>query len=619
MKACPEVTSTPSAEPSITPQIKCDVGVRPGGIDQPCMNCVQSKSDCRLRPSRRNVRFSSLAPHRGDVAPYHGSLPTQMSLDTSPNESHDTIEPPNPQATGHFAPRNSDHDSCANPQASYLGQSGYMPLLSDGQQMPNQRNSGPITIDIHYSINPLSLSLRKSYTEIVLRNCQTFCPALDQFLLSIPEMQNSLALQQAIGLIGSTFQPSLLYAENPATYYERAKILIQGGYEPNPLASLLTVMLFYWAAAAPPTIVSMNSVWWWMGVAVRQAQEIGLHRESRADRPLRVGESIGLQHRIWWTLFGRPCVINPQDCDVREPTPADFAHPEDCKTTIFIQWVQLCCIVGRVGDHLRRNPSSTQVAHGLLDELKSWAHALPEPLQLRLSAGVSPDFEPDLYQLHLPYLACITLLHMAKSSHSIPTAYTAAILSATCTSRIFEEFLVRGSLRGLQGMAGWYIAVALLALLHARRASGLQQAADAHIHVLRTALREMGKRWDSARMYDASIQKLLRTEERDQVTIAATQHDEVEIEDRSGGSYVGAAERHSHNAQQYFPGTSTDTSPLFEMLLPRDRQLPFAEPEPDHDYDLSYLLYDIFDNPFGGVDSNSMSGHLTGWGMGKDG
>lgn len=169
--------------------------------------------------------------------------------------------------------------------------------------MPNRNTGGPITVEIHYSINPLPPALRESYTEIVLKNCQAFCPAFERSLLGIPEFQNSLVLQQSIGLIGSAIQPSLLHDESPNTYYERAKVLIQGGYETNPLASIIAVMLFYWAAAAPPTIVSMNSVWWWVGVAERQAQEIGLHREPRADRPLRVGESPGLRRRIWWTLF----------------------------------------------------------------------------------------------------------------------------------------------------------------------------------------------------------------------------------------------------------------------------------------------------------------------------
>ncbi|KAJ5521059.1 hypothetical protein N7463_001512 [Penicillium fimorum] len=499
----------------------------------------------------------------------------QPSQERPPNHLLDAVESTNLQVAGHWTPQNSDHGSCDNPQASYLGQSGYMPLLSHGQHMPNRNIGGPITVDIHYSINPLSPPLRESYTEIVLKNCQAFCPALSRSLLEIPEFQNSLVLQQSIGLIGSAIQPSLLHNESPVTYYERAKVLIQGGYETNPLASLIAVMLFYWAAAAPPTVISMNSVWW-------------------------------------------PCIINPQDCDVREPTPDDFPCPGDQKTTIFIRWVHLCSIVGRVGDHLRRNPSSVQETQGLLTELKDWAQTLPEDLQLPFSTAVSTDFKSDVYQLHLPYLTCITLLHLKRSGNGMPIAYTAAILSASCTARIFEEFLVRGSLRCLQGMAGWYIAVALLALLHGRQQKALEHAADAHIHVLRIALREMGKRWDSAKMYDASIENLLNTHKEQNMTSSTRGG----IQDHSAASCTvdpgdtGPVSQGCEDGFKYFPGTTTQTNPLFGILLPHDRHTPFSELE--HSNDLSSFLYDMFDNPFGGK-SPEMLDHPIGWGMSTNG
>jgi hypothetical protein len=190
-----------------------------------------------------------------------------------------------------------------NPQASYLGESGYMPFLNHEQHAPSKPGGGPITIEIRQTIEPLSPALRKSYTEIFLKHCFTFCPVLDSALLALPEFENSLALQQSIGLIGSVIQPSLLHGEKPAAYYEKARLLVQGGYEPNPLAALIAVVLFYWFAAAPPTVISMNGVWWWIGVTVRQAQELGLHREAKAGQTSRPGESVGLRRRIWWTLF----------------------------------------------------------------------------------------------------------------------------------------------------------------------------------------------------------------------------------------------------------------------------------------------------------------------------
>ncbi|KAF9884512.1 hypothetical protein FE257_001700 [Aspergillus nanangensis] len=610
-------------------KIKCDLESRRRASNQPCFNCAHSKSECSLRPSRRNARpidseegttasdfqgrlLPSMSETFNDISysnrqpnaygllslppatqPGSGQRPrtSGISLTQAPLGSPATGNTPvdplqhafgavNPLVTDDQPALESGHPSSQNPQASYLDESGYMPLLSHKQPTPSQPSGGPTTIDIHVSIHPLSSALRLSYTEIVLKHCRTFCPVLDGATLQIPEFQNSLALQQSIGLVGSAIQPSLLHHDSPATYYENAKRLIQGGYEPNPLAAIIAVMLFYWRAASPPTVVSMDSVWWWVGVSVRQAQEIGLHREPKMDQPLRAGESIGLRRRIWWTLF----------------------------------WIRLCTIVGRVGDHLRRNPSSTQVHQGLLDELRNWAHALPEALQLPFSNTVtSPSaFDADLYQLHLPYLACITLLHLKKSAHSIPTAYPAAILSASCTARIFEEFLVRGSLRFLQGMSGWYTAVAILALLYGRRDSSLQHAADSHIRVLRIALREMGKYWGSAKMYDISIEKLLNREHMSGFT-ADTLQENVDLGPGTGAaSKAPASFERQDGPNKYFPGTSTQTSPLFELLLPNDEHTPFSEL--DHANDLSFMLYDIFDNPVDGVNYD-LSGQLTGWGM----
>lgn len=234
-------------------------------------------------------------------------------------------------------------------------------------------------------------------------------------------------------------------------------------------------------------------------------------------------------------------------------------------------------------------------------------------------------FDADIYQLYLPYLACVTLLRLKKSAESVPTAYTTAILSASCTARIFEEVLVRGSLRFLQGMAGWYVAVALLALLSARQDNSLRLAADGDIRVLRTALREMARNWDSAKMYAASIDSLLNKEDPAASIPAAG--------DRSGGdggqrnenqglsvrydTSCGAASRsdeRQHGAS-YFPGTSPQTSALFEVLLQNGQHTPFSDF--DQSNDLSYLLYDIFDNPLDGVNFD-LSEPLTGWGVGFD-
>ena len=153
-----------------------------------------------------------------------------------------------------------------------------------------------------------------------------------------------------------------------------------------------------------------------------------------------------------------------------------------------MQWVDLCTVVGRVGDHLRCSPSTENITVNLLGELREWACDLPAHLRLPFFDNPSTQqYERDICLLHLPYLSSIILLNMKRSEGIIPTANTTAMLSACCVARIFEEFLVHGSLRFLQGMAGWHISLAALALLHAREVSGLKETADVHIRVLRVA------------------------------------------------------------------------------------------------------------------------------------
>lgn len=47
----------------------------------------------------------------------------------------------------------------------------------------------------------------------------------------------------------------------------------------------------------------MNGSRWWTGITIRQAQELGFHRELPVGKALRPGETVGLRRRIWWSLF----------------------------------------------------------------------------------------------------------------------------------------------------------------------------------------------------------------------------------------------------------------------------------------------------------------------------
>ena len=226
-------------------------------------------------------------------------------------------------------------------------------------------------------------------------------------------------------------------------------------------------------------------------------------------------------------------------------------------------------------------------------------------LRLPFATYPSKPFNQDVHQLHLPYLSSIALLHMKKSTKSAPTAQIPAILAASCVARIFEDLLERGSLRFLQGMAGWHIAIALLALLHARKVKVLKQEADSQISILRIAMKEMGRRWASANMFDKAIERLLSAQERpplaenDLQTRHALQGLPTPQSTLELLKIPELASAEGQDVSKYFPGATRDTSPLFAILLFSGDAMSFSDPGDTND--LSVMLYDLFDNTFDSI------------------
>lgn len=375
--------------------------------------------------------------------------------------------------------------------------------------------------------------LQESFFETYFEYCYTWCPVLDRPGDPADRtLPRSRLLKQAVALLGSRIEPPMVQHASPATYYARATALFYGGDERDPIASIQALMMLYWWGAAPNTF-SLDTVWWWTRTAIHQAQQVGLHRDLLPGQSLLPNETPGLRRRIWWTLFarerltclceGRPCIIDPADCTVREPNIADFCLPEAAaagppgveaalalQAQTWVYWVRLSAIVGRVAKYrLQRTPTTAFPGH-LARELVEWVRSVPESLALPIRTNRTTPFSRDVHQLYLPYLSSITLLYLTRATQPLARAYTAATLSASCVARIFEDYLARRSIRFLQGLAGWHVAIALLALLHARAAdSRLREAADGHIAILRIALREIGRQWPSAAAFDTGFEVLM--------------------------------------------------------------------------------------------------------------
>ncbi|KAK1828926.1 hypothetical protein QBC39DRAFT_288531 [Podospora conica] len=375
------------------------------------------------------------------------------------------------------------------------------------------------TLEFGYSpADARQQELQQIYADTYIEFCYTWAPVLNVDTIHQDTLRSPL-LANALAVAGSHIRPPLLPHDGPAAYYKRATSIFYHDEDSGGLATLQAVALFYWWAPRSIAVAHRHSSWWWTSVLIRHAQQENLHREPGPGHPLRDVLDLSLRRRIWWTAFARerltalcqskPCIIDPTDCTIAPPTLADFPSDPHLqrKGEIFIQWVSLCAIIGRVAKALAR-PGAAFPAP-LRQELADWVHALPPYLQLPISsARTTGAFDRDVHQLHLPYLTTIIVLHLRRSAHDLPQALPPAILAASCIARIMRDILSRGDARFLMAITCWYTSTAFTALLQAARIPALAKDANDGLDVLTTAVEQLEHMWGSARVIRQGFERL---------------------------------------------------------------------------------------------------------------
>ncbi|BCS28067.1 Zn(II)2Cys6 transcription factor [Aspergillus puulaauensis] len=450
-------------------KIKCDLAQQ--SQSRSCRHCTQAKAACQLRPSKRGLgkrrvpRDVALDPPveeaRENIATQHSapfwSPVARHAVAASQIPSPDSIQ-------SNHGNQDPDEDCLPVNQASCFGDTGYMQLLSRdvANYAPTPATGSQQSILVPASNSNITISppLQASFLESYAEYCHTWCPVLDQDLL-LTHIDHSPLLQHALALCCNRVNPPLIRARDSADYYAVAKAHFHSGAEKNGLVLLASIMLFWWWSTGSATLVSMDNAWWWTGIAIRIAQEMGLHREPPSTLPQ---STAGLRRRIWWTLFIRDRILALSQ---GRPTNID----------------QDFCTVEM---------------------------SLPASITLNIRSPRTLSFNRDIHRLHLSYLTAVILLNLTHSQDSspLPRASEVAIIAASCIARLWEDYLARGNIRFLSGDAGWEIAVALLALLDARRVEALRVPASADIETLRTALCEMARLWPSSRMFEVAFYRL---------------------------------------------------------------------------------------------------------------
>lgn len=181
---------------------------------------------------------------------------------------------------------------------------------------------------------------------------------------------------------------------------------------------------------------------------------------------------------------------------------------------MFIFWVRLCAIIGRVAKTLH-SPKSTNETHltseDLVKELSNWVNSLPPHLQLPIQNSRTSCFDKEVHQLYLPYLTTVIILHLKRVENPLPQALPPAILAASCIARILKDILARGNFRFLMAITCWYTGTAFIPLLQASQFPHMAKEANECLDILERMAEQLKTMWASANVIRMGFQRLRHT------------------------------------------------------------------------------------------------------------
>ncbi|KAF7727025.1 hypothetical protein EC973_008139 [Apophysomyces ossiformis] len=183
------------------------------------------------------------------------------------------------------------------------------------------------------------------------------------------------------------------------TLLARASHLVRSEYLVPRVATIQALVLL---CGHPTYSTSSYRNWILAGMAVRMAQELGLHRSvttvqlsnDLAEARKRLWYSVYITDRWCCAVMGRPLAIADSDCDVELPELRDTEGSKRSDYTLFVNFVKLSGILGEV---LRRiyspkaksegykTAAMEQTVFSLQKMLNEWFNQVPE--ECRISQG----------------------------------------------------------------------------------------------------------------------------------------------------------------------------------------------------------------------------------------
>ncbi|ORX95365.1 hypothetical protein K493DRAFT_301518 [Basidiobolus meristosporus CBS 931.73] len=265
-------------------------------------------------------------------------------------------------------------------------------------------------------------------------------------------------------------------------FFNRAKNLLDKQYRVSRVTTVQALLLM--------SIFSSDG-WLFLGMAIRMAQDIGLHRHlKKASRSNMDFIEIENRKRVWWACFvvdriisaslGRPISIDENDFDTKlvytseeEPTgfhrgasmssdnsqelPSPQQAHSDVSLRYFVQLIKLSFIFGRVLKTIYavRTLSSSRVSSMLIvlnKALYEWKSALPSEFDYNVRSSANTPFAEiicTLYYtvlilLHRPFLPKLDQIKTLDNQPSLAICTRAANMITFMQDRALQENRITG-------------------------------------------------------------------------------------------------------------------------------------------------------------------------------
>ncbi|OCH85825.1 hypothetical protein OBBRIDRAFT_282612 [Obba rivulosa] len=241
------------------------------------------------------------------------------------------------------------------------------------------------------------------------------------------------------------------------TYLEDAKVLLDRTYAQSCPSTCQALLLLAYREVG---IGAMAQAWLYVGMAIRMAQDLGMHKRAETwrsiGRDLFTPAELQERRRIWYgcvvmdkyvsAYIGRPVAIFEQDFDTELPSvedpeelelwqphpspspPGDDPNPPRREMapvpghiiSCFNESVKLSLILSTVMQTLyciRPHCCRSSELSRLDKSLSKWYHELPEHLQFDPASPKHPAPPPHILTLHMQYWCTVILLHRPFIRH----------------------------------------------------------------------------------------------------------------------------------------------------------------------------------------------------------